>query len=466
MASEAGVSYVTMWKAVQLPGRAGAARRKPPRKPSRPVRSWERVKRRMAIDLLQGDLARAEMLPRINSLCLQYGAGYRSTVRALNRLVAESLIVRDGRSYRRPKPSLGAASLRIGFVTFVPHYLARTEPIIQVAEYDQDFMRSLELECNRSHVGVDVFGYRAEGGSLLITDALQKSRRRISSSNGIDGYVVPISLAQGVSPGLFEQLHAAAKPVVIVDQIGGWELPRSFSLSGRFLIIEARNATAIGRETATTVLAMGHRRCAYFSPFHDDPWSKGCLEGLDEVFSAAGHFCRIMPCVTAGTQIWSTPEIDAIVKRSYGKLRSGFDALRPTLSAAYVRQLDPFFGHLLGEHIVFAEVRNRLAGLYKAAIHDSSISCWIGATVEAAWFASDFLADRPARPSLVSLEWSPEITKRRIASYDYNIEAAARITIEHLIHPDRPIPGIEKGRLPVKGSVITRESLRRRSIGR
>jgi hypothetical protein len=307
------------------------------------------------------------------------------------------------------------------------------------------------------NVGVRVSAYRILEGKVSSPGFKSQPEESARDSTG---YVVPLAMAQSANDDLFARLHATGKPVVIIDEIGGWELPRFAAHSGRFLVIDARNYERAGRKVASALAALGHRHCAYFSAFHSDLWSHSCLHGIQAVYAVAGPKFRISSFVTEGSDISSTPESKLLVQKYFEKLRAGYEKERVLLPATFTRQLDPYFEHLLGQQIVFAWVRSRLEPLFRRAMSDKSISCWIVSNREAAWFSTDFLSMRSVRPSVVGFGWSPEITHRRIAAFDFNIPAAARATTEFLLHPRRRLPGQRGFKLGIEGTLINRESLR------
>jgi hypothetical protein len=236
-------------------------------------------------------------------------------------------------------------------------------------------------------------------------------------------------------------------------------LPGIAAKEGRFLAIDARNHFRAGCALSQALASLGHAQGAFFSPFHADTWSHACLEGVRSRDFAPGF--SIVPYVIGGSQIATTPEINELIKPIHARLRSGFERNKSTLPLPYVRQLTPFFHHMLGDHIVFAEVRNRLQPLFKKAAANKQATCWIAASSETASFALDYIAENNFKVSLVSFDWSQEFTERRIASYDFNPAAAARAAMEFIRSPHRRLPGQEGFRLPIEGTLLFRDTLKK-----
>jgi len=104
--------------------------------------------------------------------------------------------------------------------------------------------------------------------------------------------------------------------------------------------------------------------------------------------------------------------------------------------------------------------REQLQPSFERAYGDTSITCWIAAGIDTAWFTNDYIRDRNARLSLITFGWSPETTRSRIAAYDFNSPAAARAIIAFLLWPQKRLPGQVGMNLRVIGTIIQRESLR------
>lgn len=457
------MSLVTMWKAVRRHERsAGGARESaakssaPPAVPDSRQHAWHRVKEQMARDLLQDRLPHQTPLPQIKELCTRYHAGFRPVRRALSALCREGVLSREGVRYHAAFNAPAGSSIRIGVLVFAWYQ----GPLILFAEYDQEFVRSLELEGNRAHVGMELMGYRFEDGGAVFYDAQQKFERTLSARDGMAGYVVPVCIPATLGGDLFARLHATGKPVVMIDEIGGWELPEYVAASGRFLVIDARPYHAAACGIARACIALGHRRCAFFSTFHSDRWSQQCLSGLSEIFAQAGPEYAVVPFVQEGTQLTDDLLHRARARVPDALLRQSYDRHKAGMPQAYVRQLEPFFSLLLEQQIAYAEVRLMLEPFFARAYSDKSITCWIAADVDTAWFTSDYIKARPRKLSMVTFGCSPEITRSRIAAYDFNTAGAALAVLGFVLYPHRRLPGQEGMRVVIQGSLICRESLR------
>jgi hypothetical protein len=471
MAHSADVSYVTMWKAVQelaLPENIGdithrQAAEKATDQSTKKEPAWQQLSRLITADMLQDRISRSVSFPQIKDLCLRYRTGYRTMHKALGQLCTEEILYREGRRYRYNLQSGTSSSLTMGILIFIAPYVAREIPVPLLAEYEQDYLLNLEREAGRSHIGIELLGYRIGKKRVLMTDTLQKSRPGLSAKDPLTGYILPVSILDGVEEPIFASLFATGKPVVIIDEIGGWELPDYAKKSGRFIMVDAQPREKAGSDVARTLIALGHRRCAFFSPFHTDSWSQQCLNGLARIFTAAGKGFTLSPFTSNGSLIAPDKEMQERIGKIFPKLHEGYWKWKPSAPDAFVRQLDPYFTNLLGQQIAYAIVREGLDPLFKQAFSDASITCWMASDIDTAWFANDYLRSRNSTISLITFGWSPEVTKSRITAYDFNATAAVRASLEFLLRPQKRLPGQEGIRLCIQGTIINRETLARKS---
>jgi len=456
MAAAADVSYVTMWKAVKQRTKIHGRRPPPSDEPAAPPEfAWQRLAKCISADLLQGRLPRTR-LP-IKSLRIRYSAGYRVVRQALDKLCRNGLVRREGLFYNATAGVSPSLSLEIAVLAFVPHFMSHTDPVALIAEYEQDFVRTFEVSCTAAQLGMDLLGYHYESEGLVVTDAQQKNRRTLNANYA--GYVVLVYLPEAIKAELFTQLYATGKPVAIIDEIGGWELPDFAAHSKRFLVVRACPYKSAGAEVARALVTLGHKRCAFFSTFNADHWSKECLEGIAEGFRSGGKECVVVPHTIDGSLVASSPSLWSRLEKTFTALQAGYHRTRPALSRLFMRQLTPHFGDLLAQQLVYADTREQLEPLLVKASADKSNTCWIAADIDTAWFAHDFLQDRASRMPLVTFGWSPEVAKRRIAAYDFNSNAAVRGSLDFLLNPSRALPGQVGSTVYIQGTIVRRKSL-------
>jgi len=461
MAHEAGVSYVTMRKAFAR--RFGASRRVVRAREKRagvgnPAANavWKRVRGRIEEDLLQGNLHR-DGLPLIKELCTRYSVSRATAKRALTALCDGRVLCRDGRRYRAARSEqTGPPSITVGMMIYAWY----TGPLVFMAEYDQEFVPSLEQECGRAGVGMEIIRYQHPNDHLTTFDTSGTTERPLDARTSVDGIILVVISPWALCDDLFARLHATGKPVVIIDEIGGWELPPYLARSKRVLLIAAKSHVSASDRLARSIIEAGHRTAAFFSPFHSDSWSRECLEGMARVFAGAGKGYALRPFVAEGSTLTDDYERRAHQRQSSSSLLDGYTAWKKKLPKPYAVQLDPHFSTMFSQQLAYAEVRCVCDDLFSAAYGDKSITCWIAADTDIVWFMYDFLRARSSSLSLVSLGTSPQVTKDRITSVDYNAAAAAAASVQFLLAPTRKLPGQKGIVLEIQGKLTDRGSLR------
>jgi len=463
MADEADVSYPTMWRAVKC---CPVLRMRPfPGAQARVahVAAWERVKGRIREDLMQGRLSRHGALPQTKELCIRYDAGFRTVSRALEALRSAGALVRRGRSYRSSGPA--RPSQPTFSIAVLIHSWSKGRPPSPMTEYEHDLVRDLEIESFRRNISIDVVPFYQESARTVVLPSRNGDARRLEQRKGIDGYVVPFLHVRCFQGDLLEQLQASAKPVALVDQMGGWEMPSSLARRGSALHIHGRSFGPAAREAGRQIAAHGHRNVAFFSAYHHDLWSHQCLEGLTEALASAG--CPPpMAYVENGSQTDTAYDYMAAAdyRKVSAKVRRTYRDCRGAMPEGYAAQLDSFFTSLYNEHLCYAEARHVMQRHFKACAADNPSTCWVAADQDMAWFANDYIVEHCPKKSVVGFGSSGEITRDRITTVDFNSPAAAHAAVEFLLYPNRRLPGQDGVELEIRGMLVDRGSLRTRII--
>ena len=460
LAHEADVSYVTMWKAVQLRS-VHPAVSKPAlqahEKSSRPTTAWQRLKSRIEQDLLQARLPNATALPSAKELCARYDVDYRTLRKALEALCSQDFLHSAGRRYRAAAGRTTSSSFRIAVLAFAWY----EGPLILFAEYDQEYLTCLDAESSRRRIRAEVLRYMERDGRAIVNDSHGISEQNIQTRKDIDGFVVLVWSTNCLSDDLFAQLHAAGKPVVIIDEIGGWEMPAYLVRGGKTLRLDARPHESAARNAARELVALGHRRFAFFSAFHNDLWSRQCLTGFTGTIDRAGGSCSVRAFLVNGSQATNEYTRAGWSRCPDKPFRKALSAWARSAPRPFVKQFEPYFAVSLDQQAWYAEVRYRLEPLFRQALTDKSITCWVAPDADDGWMAHDYLHERKSRVSLLAFGNSPEITRSRITSWDYNCAGAVTATLDHLLYPKRRLAGQNGIVLRIEGGLAMRESLRR-----
>jgi len=216
------------------------------------------------------------------------------------------------------------------------------------------------------------------------------------------------------------------------------------------------------------VLAHGHRHIAYFSPYHDQPWSRRRLDGLATAFDAAGHRGAVSPYVLKGSGSAADGECvsgPATVTRQ-AEHQGASDRARQAMARAGIEVSDDAL--LRGVVTWYAEqaaLRRLLDPRLVEALKDRSTTAWVGANDKVACLLLKFLRSRrvrvPQQISVAGFDDTLEATAAGITSYNFDVPRAAMRMVSLLAFPDLSRrPGTPREE-EVAGMVVPRESVGR-----
>lgn len=303
LASEAGVSYVSMWKAVrQLADegrlvtnhRTGVRVAAPAPTSDRadrqavihpPARTkWQRVRTRIEADILNGVHTPGTALPPPKELSRLYGACHATLRRALDQLVDEHWLTPNRRTYRVSS----AMSPRLpGTVVLLARGSSDGRPALPTNR-SQDHFRALESECARNGVALRVVSCDALGNILHVPADIAPAFSTQPGGKAILGtlvWTIALSSVEGVSRAVRRCLRLD-KPLAILDETGS--APPPSAGDSRVRVFSLAASAHAGRRVGTFLLQQGHREVVFVSPVHSMAWSRNRLDGVVSAFADAG----------------------------------------------------------------------------------------------------------------------------------------------------------------------------------
>jgi len=433
MADAAGVSPVTMWRAVHRLELEGGITASPgdgirltgPAANANDIvgkkriasRKWQRLHDAILGELAAGAYSAGETLPPVKHLLARYGTSYRTLRKALLKLVDEGHVEPYRTTYR------------------VPHrFESRHSSTILAVEsaVGRETLGALDSECSRVGVRLRVTSLERGGNHVR---ALAEARNGIGDEPLL-GYIVTL---QGWSSTMHREvlrtLVPAGLPVAFLDQTGG---ARNSALPGGRLTRVFTIATSArpGFEAGRLLLELGHRRVAYISPAHEEPWSKKRYEGLNDVFALAG-LPRHVALASTRYEPWSDTSATRTVAKDLERM------IKLGLRQSELRH------HVLAEALRRGHTRLALDNQWTMKMHelkpalerlldDTSITAWVCVNDRTALFCLDLLRTEgievPRRLALVGFDDSPDAFAAGLTSYNFNRPAAIRAVVSHVLH--------------------------------
>jgi DNA-binding LacI/PurR family transcriptional regulator/DNA-binding transcriptional regulator YhcF (GntR family) len=477
LAFRAGVSPLTMWKAVRRLSTEGVlqtvpraqvraaeqremrARAEP--QPEAPVVAsvstppaaqprWVELRDRIASDLLALRFAGTGPLPSLKELCAHYEVGRLTVGRALRALTADGWLERSGRRFRRvpARPRRIRASVV---------YLAEQpggDVLTDLTPRSLGLWRVLEERCHLSNVRFVV---------RSVSDYLVGRLRR--GEPGVLGYIVRnLDIDPALAERLLGRLAESGLPVGLVDEVGQTsrlEWPRR---SSRFRTFAIAHSDVAGRQVGQRLLQLGHRRVALFSPFEQRDWSRNRLNGIASSFARLGTGAAVAYVAPA------FPDHDSVRRAVTGA--AGYAALARRIEAFRAR-LDPtqlsadrgaLFRDPLFQSFASEAVASRMRPLFESALSARpQATAWVGANDTVALAAARFLRQAgrrvPVDAAVVGFDNTLEALREGLASYDFNLPALASALLDHVLGW-RTRPGRDRGPVvEIPGLLVERESL-------
>ncbi|MBD3322738.1 MAG: GntR family transcriptional regulator, partial [Chitinivibrionales bacterium] len=308
LASMAGVSLVTMWKATKelrdlgiLSGYHGqvltvagnfsvASHWSNQESESRLndssnalQKSWQRIKANLEMDILNNVYSSGGPLPSFKELQVRYNTTYRTLKKALSRLLEEQLVEPYKKGFAVSLPSAGKSSGEIVFITWgkVPGFL-------DIGSMDDFLLHSLESQSRNMGMNFRILIFSLIDDTPVFTNPGSERPVDLEDTEDIYGYIYLVNQEVAVNEHIFKWFFHTNKPISLINEIGDWQLPSG--IAGKPLVRQFTMTASAQpvREVARYLLGKGHKTIAYFSPFHGGTWSRLRLKTLSDTYTAAG----------------------------------------------------------------------------------------------------------------------------------------------------------------------------------
>lgn len=459
MSRSAGVSRMTMWKALGEFSRTGllaplagrgylvtgrtqspvASAEATPVLPPAPRPRWQEVHGQLLEQVRDGTLAAGTVLPPMKQLRARCRTSYASLAPAIRRLQAQGLLERHGKGWRVHAVAPVGGRATLGVIGFVPH----VSTLASVTPRAPRLWAALQDECRRLNLRLDVLGIEQALGPDIDASPHPELLAAHHRQHEVLGYLV---FLLGIWPGAYAHLQRSLAglgcPVAFLAET---EDPSPAVPQGpaRFAFYQNALSGRCGEDVARRLFALGHRRVAFFTTTAADHILHRRYEGLASFYAQAGCVGAISLRQYTGAQPYAdmsreqarSPETRAGTRFSRQLARLLTTQLG-SLPQTIVAQLSELSRTLDGISRTSFAYRHAAAAFAEAA-SETGVTAWVGADDPTALLALDWCRQHgvrvPGDLSIVGFDDSEEALGAGLTSYNFNQETTVRSMIAHVV---------------------------------
>jgi len=459
-AQHAGVSYVTMWKAVRelkARGTLHGKYRVLPASPERPATfppsqsPRQRLEQRISQDLLAGRITRNGRLISIKELVARYATSTLTVRRALARILERGDLIAHGRHYSVTNPSVR----RDAQIVLIVHTLLSAGDALFALE--RDFLRGCEQACVNARIRLMLVKVPRDDSSRPGNgDAY---REMIPQGPETIGYI-HIHPGNVLQSELYRHLLSTRKPVALPANYESISSMKNAQLPARVRVLHAAGPERFGRDAAAYLVARGHHHCAYISPFHGDDWSQTRCRGIQRYFARAGDgyslslhaIDKSIASHAYATQGSRDSRGDELLQRVREWARRAPALYRPYADAVGADMPLTVFMH--------GAIATDIEPLLDKAASDQHVTAWILANDMVGRMALRYCARKgiavPGRVAIIGFDDDIESSEAGLTSYNFNNSAIASAAVQFIMRPDSAMHRRRSVEIP--GSMVRRES--------
>jgi DNA-binding LacI/PurR family transcriptional regulator/DNA-binding transcriptional regulator YhcF (GntR family) len=485
LAGQAGVSYVTMWRAVNAIGKKtgdsgvrgdslsltykekslndGGARRTFEESTFAYAPDdllWQKTKNRFKKDILSGGYPPGQVLPSCKELRHRYDVSYHTFKKSLCALASEEIIRPYKKGYMVPPIAGSESSARV-----VALGCGWEDGRIWADFQDKNYFRILESECIQSKISLDVIVYYKENDRLRFIHSASGGPYQLDNEN-ILGVIYIVANLQVDPREVLKELSRLKKPVAVLDVIGCFATIPDFPES-RLVQFYTTTASALpAKNVAQYLLGLKHKRIAFISPFHRAPWSKIRFQSCASIYRDAGSECGVVPLVL-DQYAFQWDYLQAPGKRDdLRSLISQYTKSETRLSAGFPGKFGRLrYGiskYLSDWNCAGGEIDGMMRPLFEKALRDTGITAWVMANDFAATLAIDYLKEQnlrvPEKVSIIAFDNTIDAMEYQITSYDFNNNGIVTMMLRYILAPST-LPANQRGRsIEVEGRIVVRRS--------
>jgi DNA-binding LacI/PurR family transcriptional regulator len=470
LAGQAGVSPVTMMKAVQKLRNQGVLQSKkkygtrinemPGHVESIPAEEdvgqekgrlkWQRLCAQIEWDILHGKYRPSVDLPSWKELGNTYNVSFRPLMKAFRRLVSQRLIVAHKTHYR----IYNIADVHRNTILLIGR-ISLKQSDITVFSRNQELLRLIEQECMYHNLQLQTYRHTGESSEIGSLQAFLKNQAVASDYLGFILWTAGMTDEECVA--IINLLQKFGRPISVLDVVGSLE--RHIGTRRNVRLFRMATSPQVGYDVGTYLYRRGHRYCAYFSLFHDVIWSQERFRGINEAFKVSGIPDAVRKCCLNWIPFGENFHLQDIVCTATGILAAEMDK-------EGTRHIAKSMTHMLSKITAFQNnsYRDALTGMMESVLSDKRITVWVAANDLIAFELLAFLEKGnmriPKDISIIGFDDLFESFVRGLTSYNFNIAGIVRALLGHILNPWIGRTNLSPtNSVTVNGAVIERGSI-------
>ncbi|MCX7726163.1 MAG: substrate-binding domain-containing protein [Chitinispirillaceae bacterium] len=421
---------------------------------------WKMVAEKIYSDIISGKYGPGEKLPCCKELQKIYAISFATLKKGLSSLIKDRIIERVGEGYFVP-----CLVSSLGHSKIVAIGCGWEDGKIWVDYQDKSYFRILESECIRLNIQLDVIVYFRSSGRLRFVHTASNKDYDLTDRS-ILGYVFIVANLDSGPEEVLERLSLLKRNVAVLDVVGGWKIPR-IALNNRLIRFFTTTTSELpARRVAQYLLSKGHRKVAFFSPFHKAYWSQKRCDIIKEMFSRAGFPDGVITFLQNGYAYqWDylknqdyEEDIRALInqysnwkKEAHGEFFKRFG----NLGYSIVRYMTEW-------NCASGEIYEKMKPSFEKALKDKNITAWITTNDFTATIAMDFLKEKgikiPDELSVISFDNTLDAMEYQLTSYDFNNSGIITMMLRFIIAPHTISPPRNGNYIEIDGTLVIRKS--------
>lgn len=486
LAQSAGVSFVTMWKALKYLQEKGiivadsrgnrtfAADGTCPLPPLRVMpstetkrvighagtASYQHVAEKLYKAIITGHFTGSDHLPSCKELQRLYGVSFATLKKSLGILVEQQILEPRANGYFFPSLTGGTGHARI-----VAIGCGWEDGKIWVDYQDKNYFRALESECIRMNIQLDVIVYYRKEGRLRFIDTASKKEYALGD-RAILGYVFIVANLDSTPEEVLERLTGLGRDIAVLDVVGGWKVPRCARNNNFIQLFTATASELPAKRVSQYLLGKGHRHIAFFSPFHRALWSQQRFSAITGMFSAAGNATGVMPFVVSKYAYQWDYLKSQEHQNDLRTLVKQYNEWKLEANSAFLQQFGnlgySIFNYITEGNCASGLIYNKMKPLFEEALDKKNITAWVMANDFTATIALDYLKDRgiriPEDIAIVSFDNTLDAMEHHLTSYDFNNHGIISVMLRYILAPNTIKNRRKGGCIEVEGTLVVRRS--------